>query len=75
MLGERGQPHAEPGLVHLGAAQGVGQEGRQLGDGGAEAGGVLGGDEVGDGEGVGGAEDLLGGEDAFCVSVRLVFSE
>lgn len=40
------------------------EEGLEFRDGRAQAGGILGGDEVGDGKGLGCAEDLLGGEDA-----------
>lgn len=41
------------------------EEGGELGDGGAETGGVLRGDVDGEGEEVGGAEDFGGGEEDF----------
>ena len=66
--GQRGEPHAEAGLVEVGLDQGVGccggQGGLELGGGVAEAGAVLGGDEDWDLEGGGGEEEFVGCEDA-----------
>lgn len=65
LRGDGRQPHGELGLVYVGFEERAGEVGLEFWDGVAEAGPVLGGDVDGDGEGVGGAEDLGRGEEDF----------